>query len=155
MRLPMHDGADEAGHAGVDVNDGAAREVESARGRRDSLPRTTTMWRDRAGTTEGADHRPVNSITAENLMRSAKAPTIRAGVMAGEGQLEGDEDEFRNGDALGEGVGGGIGGHAGEEGLREAADEGAERFAAGGEGQRVAVEHPQIGDEARRPRRPA
>jgi hypothetical protein len=27
-------------------------------------------------------HRPVNSITAENLMRSAKAPTIRAGVMA-------------------------------------------------------------------------
>ena len=30
MRLPMHDRADEAGDAGVDVDDGAAGEVERA-----------------------------------------------------------------------------------------------------------------------------
>ena len=46
----------------------------------------------------------MNSTTAENFMRSATAPTISAGVMAGEGHLEADVDVLGDDHAVGEGL---------------------------------------------------
>ena len=43
-------------------------------------------------------------MTAENLMRSAKAPTISAGVMQAKVIWKHDEDQFGNDDALREGL---------------------------------------------------
>ncbi len=62
-------------------------------------------------------HRPVNSMMAENFMRSAKAPTMSAGVIAAKVSWKARKTNFGNRHALGEGVGGGLVGDAGEERL--------------------------------------
>ena len=66
-------------------------------------------------------------------MRSAKAPTISAGVMAAKVIWKHDEDVFRKDDAVGEGRRRGVRGDAGEEHLAEAAPEGAGAAAEGHE----------------------
>jgi hypothetical protein len=73
----------------------------------------------------------MNSSTAENFMRSAKAPTISAQVMAGEGGLEGDEQSARDVHALAEGGRHRVDRDALQEQLVEAAEEGV----AAGEGE--------------------
>jgi hypothetical protein len=55
----------------------------------------------------------VNTISGVNFTRSAKAPTISAGVMHGEGHLEDDEGVFGQIDVVAEGRGIGAAGHAG------------------------------------------
>ena len=104
LALADQQAADEAGDAGVDVHDRAAREVErafleqEARGLPSPLSAAAasvyasgpaqnhTMCA--IGRYENVNHSTMNSSTAENFMRSANAPTIRHGVIAGERHLE-------------------------------------------------------------------
>jgi len=97
MRLPSMSAPTRPAMPAFDVHDRAAREVEralleqEAGGGRGGGARfgvrvgigarqNHTMCRDRQ-VREG-EHSTVNSRTAPNLMRSANAPTISAGVMA-------------------------------------------------------------------------
>jgi hypothetical protein len=82
--LPNENCADKTGDAGIDVNDRAAGEIE----RRDAAG--MGAGEDQAvgvphhvgdREVDEGDPQDVNSTTAENLMRSANAPTISAGVM--------------------------------------------------------------------------
>ena len=79
-------------------------------------------------------------------MRSAIAPTMSAGVMAGEGHLEADVDVLGDDHAIGEGLDVRLRRDAGQEGLGEAADEGVEAGALG-EGHAVSVQHPDDAHE--------
>jgi hypothetical protein len=67
----------------------------------------------------------MNSSTAENFMRSAKAPTIRPQVMAAKVSWKATKIRLGQHHALAEGGGHGIRRHALQEQLVEAAEEGA------------------------------
>ncbi len=83
----------------------------------------------------------MNQSIAENFMRSANAPVISAGVMMAKVNWKVMKTDFGN--AAGEAVGRAKG-HPGEEELSEAADEALHRVAAiGGEGKRIADDHPE------------
>ncbi len=93
LALAENERADETRDTGVDVHDGAAGEVEHAEQRRGSRrPRPNARSGSRRRAATGA----MKISSAENFMRSAKAPPISAGRDDGEGHLEHREDEFRN-----------------------------------------------------------
>ena len=95
------------------------------------------------GRYENVNHSTMNSSTAENFMRSAKAPTMRQGVIAGERHLERGEQILGNVDALAERRGRHeIAGRI-EHARQEQAIEAAEERVAVRERDAVAVDRPQ------------
>jgi hypothetical protein len=76
--VPDHENEGQCGHAGVDVDDGAAGEVEGAPLEQ---PAGGAEHPCATGAYTTMSHTPRNTIHAENLTRSAIAPVIRAGVM--------------------------------------------------------------------------
>ena len=155
--LADHQRADQRGDAGVDVHHRAAGEVDRAEAQKISAaivasadrgsgrPRTRPCAR--SGSRRRSPRARRTGARAENLMRSAKAPTMSAGVMqakviwkttkASSGMTTPAENVSTTR----------AGRHAGEEHLRQAADIAVQR-AAVGEGEAVAVDHPDHHHEA-------
>jgi hypothetical protein len=144
--LAEEERADEARHAGIDVHHRAAREVEGSEAEEIAFREPYHVGHGEVdeGDPQGREQHHGRELDALGEGADDQRRSNRR-----EGELESDEGEFGNRHARGEGVGGGIAGHTGQEGFREAADDGAENaFAAGGEGEGIAIRHPQDGDEA-------
>ena len=92
--------ADQAGDAGIDVDDGAAGEIERAPAEDQAVRRPDHM-RDRR-VDDGQPERGEEQDRAELHPLGQRADDQRGGDRR-EGHLEGDEDQFGNADAGGEG----------------------------------------------------
>ncbi|ENN84882.1 hypothetical protein RHSP_42204 [Rhizobium freirei PRF 81] len=135
--LADEQGADDAGNTGIDVNDGAACEVEGAH-----LEQHAVGIPDHMGDREVDEGRPQRAeehgcAEFDAFGKSADDQGRRNG---GESHLEQHEDEFRNDDALGESRRRGRGRDAREEHLRRAAPIGA---GAAAEGEGIAIDDPE------------
>ncbi len=156
-----HVGADQSRYTGVDMHYGTTGEIERAlleqpaRGRRGFISRRRISESVRAGPVP--DHMRDRQIGESKPQRHEqqhrrefdplrKRTHDQAGGDGGEGQLEGDVNVLRNHHALAEGRRGRVGVHPGQEQTREAAEKGVTL----GEGDAIAVEHPQHADQAKR-----
>ena len=79
LALAQHDHAGETGDTGIDVHHGAA--ARSRVRRSDASQPSGDHTQCAIGTYTHNDHSAMNTSIEENLMRSANAPVISAGVM--------------------------------------------------------------------------